>query len=77
MGVWIRTQENCRLFELNMVFTNFNKVKGYDSARPDAIYTLGTYESKERALEVLGEIYCKIGTMIPDLQALPYQMPEK
>ena len=53
MDLWIRTQKRLDIFKVNNV-----QVDGYDiyTYINDGNYTLGEYNSRERALEVLNEI---------------------
>lgn len=63
--MWIRTQDKLGLFELNGVRIREhgfeNGTKEYLVLTNDNLYNhLGTYKSKERAVEVLDEIQEKI-----------------
>lgn len=63
--MWIRTQDKLGLFELNGVRIREhgfeNGTKEYLVLNNDNLYNhLGTYKSKERAIEVLDEIDSKI-----------------
>ena len=63
--MWIRTQDKLGLFELNGVRIREhgfeNGTKEYLVLNNDNLYNhLGTYKSKERALEVLDEIQERI-----------------
>ena len=63
--MWIRTQNKLGLFELNGVRIREhgfeNGTKEYLVLNNDNLYNhLGTYKSKERAIEVLDEIQEKI-----------------
>ncbi len=49
MDLWIRSQDKSTLLKINYLYVNEN-----DIHREDEL--LGTYKSKERALEVLDEI---------------------
>ena len=52
--MWIRSQNKKTLVDAGSLFANNLKVFAYDKA--SVAYTLGEYETEERALEVLDEI---------------------
>ena len=52
--MWIRSQDKKTLVDAGSLFANNLKVFAYDKA--SVAYTLGEYETQERALEVLDEI---------------------
>ncbi|MGE6630640.1 hypothetical protein [Bacillus sp. NPDC077027] len=60
--LWLFTQNNQSLVNVKEVTANGKKIEGViSSASLDQwSKTLGKYESKERALEVLNEIFMKI-----------------
>ncbi|CAM3172468.1 hypothetical protein FITA111629_07645 [Filibacter tadaridae] len=60
--LWISTQDNQSLINVKEVTVNGKKIKGFvsSSTLDEWSKDLGKYESKERALEVLNEIFMKI-----------------
>ena len=83
--MWIRTQDKLGLFELNGVRIREhgfeNGTKEYLVLNNDNLYNhLGTYKSKERALEVLDEIQ-KLLIAMPRTEIpfnyIVYQMPKE
>lgn len=59
MNLWIRSQDREKIVNCNDIVVNGSSIIGYfdkDTEYED----LGTYKSKERALEVLDEIQKKI-----------------
>ena len=57
MELWIRSQDKEDLIEVHSVEVEIkDKIKIITLINANTIVELGTYESKERALEVLGEI---------------------
>ena len=87
MNLWVRTQDKRILQKVNNIFLDANyenkRIVTYDGDNTK----LGTYETKERALEVLDEIQNKInlinlghdfGSPMIDLKnpTYIYQMPE-
>lgn len=84
MELWIRSQDKKRLLRCNFIET-CDPVEVLESDYDIVGYfddnigyeTLGTYETKERALEVLDEIQKYILLPNPDESAYVYQMPKK
>ncbi len=60
--LWISTQDKQRLINVKEVSVNGKKIKGFVSGSnlDEWSKDLGKYESNERALEVLNEIFMKI-----------------
>lgn len=59
MDLWIRSQDKMKLIKINNVYITFgNNTKEYAIVydEQNGIEVLGTYKTKERALEVLDEI---------------------
>lgn len=91
MDLWIRSQDKEELIKINSrLFIRHIENVGYsimnDLCVDDGFITLGTYKTKERALEVLDEIQNKInlinlghdfGSPMVDLKnpTYIYQMP--
>lgn len=61
MDLWIRTQKRLDIFKVNNV-----KIMGCDiyTYTADGNYTLGEYDSEDRALEVIDEIQELLTTRI-------------
>ena len=57
--LWISTQDNLSLINVKEVTVNGKKIKGRSTLDEWSI-DLGKYDSNERALEVLSEIFKKI-----------------
>lgn len=95
MELWIRSQDKTRLVKITQVkfvdkesdlddFKNVIRGYGVDGFN----FRLGTYETKERAIEVLDEIQNKLNIrhcndagiqfiLINEMTPIIYQMPEK
>lgn len=88
MNLWVRSQDKeCLINISNIQYVYKNNMHGLGTYY-DNLKILGTYKTKERALEVLDEIQDKInlidlghdfGSPMIDLKnpAYIYQMPEK
>lgn len=63
MELWIRSQNKETLIKANDITIEQNMIIGYFDKDTEYEY-LGTYKSKERALEVLDEIQSKIKTLL-------------
>ena len=55
MDLWVRSQDRKRLLKVDLL-----SIKDFFNIVSDDFYVLGTYETEERALEVLDEIQGKI-----------------
>jgi hypothetical protein len=88
MELWIRSQNKECLIKLDDYINYFYDDEENEHGIGSHMFTLGVYESKERALEVLDEIQNKInlinlghdfGSPMVDLKnpTYIYQMPEK
>lgn len=91
--MWIRSQEGMSLRQYDGIFINYhNKTevcgdsKSLEVDSDESYFTLGRYETKERALEVLDEIQNKIAEvelnkLMPDrwisADDFIYEMPEE
>ena len=60
MELWIRSQNKEGLMQIDNIVCVENRIVFIALNRPGRI-TLGTYKSRERALEVLDEIQCLLG----------------
>lgn len=85
MELWIRSQDKEVLLKVNELEIEANMIIAFDNNKYQC---LGTYETKERTLEILDEIQNKInlinlghdfGSPMIDLKnpTYIYQMPEK
>lgn len=82
MSIWVRSQDK----EFLMKVDNINLGIDVDTNEPTRIFTfvdgtvtsftLGTYNSKERALEVLDEIHDEVSNYVGTMAQQVYQMPE-
>ena len=86
MELWIRSQDKMNLVKINQVSLNYQDNKQIIANYiPDffensgAYYELlGTYETKERAIEVLDEIQDLLqNAYIGNANRIVYKMPEK
>ncbi len=74
MDLWIRSQDKMNLVKVNQINVNYqnncqiiaNYIPDFIGTQGEYYETLGTYNSKERALDVLNEIQniLKIGLQI-------------
>ena len=75
MNLWVRSQDKeCLIPIKNPICVYDNKIVYKESA--SYIITIGTYKTKEKALEVLDEIQNYILLPNNDNSAYVYQMPE-
>lgn len=82
MDLWIRSQNKKELIKSNRIYQYAGAI--YGEAKEDI--ALGTYKSRERALEVLDEIQKKLmdfkvefndsGVTYKDVSVLVYEMPK-
>ena len=73
--MWIRTQDKETLLNVNCIDVyNLNKNEWIIEACGN---DLGTYNSKERALEVLDEIHDEISNYVGTMAQIVYEMPEE
>ena len=78
MELWVRSQDKRILQKVDNIFLNANydnkRICSYDN---DNEIELGTYETKERALEALDEIQQYISLPNIENSAYIYQMPKE
>lgn len=75
--VWIFTQDKQRLINVNEVTVRGKKIISvFRSSTLDETIDLGKYESNERALEILNEIFLEIKEC-SDAVSIKFAMPEK
>lgn len=59
MELWIRSQDKTQLAQITGLLLNDNEIRGFTNYHQN-YYELGTYKTKERALQILDEINNKI-----------------
>ena len=74
MDLWIRTQKRLDIFKVNNV-----QILGCDiyTYTADGNYTLGEYDSRDRALEVLDEIEATLKIFSKSREIFVYEMPKE
>lgn len=76
MNLWVRSQDKIILQKVDNIFLDANyenkRISTYDGDNIE----LGTYKTKERAIEVLNEIQNYILLPNTDNSAYVYDMPE-
>lgn len=87
MDLWIRSQDKINLVKVRQISVNYQDNKQIIANYMPELYEnsgeyyeiLGTYKTKERALEVLDEIQklLKTAELNDDINVIVYQMPEK
>lgn len=86
MDLWIRSQDKMDLVKVRDVGINYNYKNQIIANYAPELYKnggeyyvlLGTYDSKERALEVLDKIQDLLQNVyIPNSNRIVYQMPEE
>ena len=79
MDLWIRSQDKRILQKIDNIYTDANYYnKRICTECNDEIVELGTYNSKERALEVLDEIKELLqNAYVGNLQRIVYEMPKE
>lgn len=56
MNLWIRSQNREQLSKPNKLYVKILNEERYEILSCEGFYVLGTYKTKERALEILDEI---------------------
>ena len=85
MNLWVRSQDKTNLVKIRQISLNYQNNKQIIANYIPELYEnsgeyyeiLGTYKTKERAIEVLDEIQNYILLPNTDNSAYVYQMPEK
>lgn len=81
MNLWIRSQDKLKLVKVNYVYVIENKINSFSiyGETIDSGPIIGTYKTKERALEVLDEIQklLKTAELNDDINVIVYKMPKK
>lgn len=85
MNLWIRSQDKMNLVKIRQISLNYQNNKQIIANYIPELYEnsgeyyelLGTYKTKERAIEVLDEIQNYILLPNTDNSAYVYQMPAK
>lgn len=77
MDLWIRSQDKTELIKVVTILEHLNQIYAYDSTSSDG-RVVGTYETKERALEVLDEIqnHTILNQCVPPEHRF-YEMPKE
>ena len=79
MGLWVRTQARFELAKINSVYAGYQE-KGKDyvimGEKHNGGARLGSYATKERALEVLDEIQ-NVLVDYKNMSRVVYEMPKK
>ena len=78
MELWVRSQDKRILQKVDNIFLNANyenkRISTYDGDNVE----LGTYKTRERAIEVLNEIQDLLqNAYVGSANRIVYQMPEK
>lgn len=85
MNLWIRSQDKMNLVKIRQISLNYSDKKQIIANYIPELYEnsggyyelLGTYKTKERALEVLDEIQHLLQTVyVGSANRIVYQMPE-
>jgi len=77
MNLWIRSQDKEVLTRVVDIWKDADKNEIWSKSSFAIKNCLGTYKTKERAIEVLDEIQKYMLLPNPDGSAYVYQMPEK
>lgn len=76
MKLWIRSQDKKTLMKVTRLYVFSNTIFSVDTRESELI--LGTYKTKERALEVLDEISDIMTNLADsDLKLIQYEMPKE
>ena len=88
MELWIRSQDRCQLAKITSLLLLDKEIRGFNNTK--YFYELGTYKTKERALEVLDKIQNRLmpysdtilnaeGITISykDVSTIIYEMPKE
>ena len=84
MELWVRSQDKMNLVKVNQININYqnnnqiiaNYIPDFVGTQGEYYEYLGTYKSKERAIEILDEIQNYILLPNTDNSAYVYNMPE-
>ena len=75
MELWIRSADKEILLKVNVLEIEENMIIAFDNSKYQC---LGTYKTKERALEVLDEIQDLMRSLCDsDLKIIQYEMPKE
>jgi hypothetical protein len=75
MELWVRSQDKEILLKVNELEIEANMIIAFDNSKYQC---LGTYKTKERALEVLDEIQDLMRSLSDsDLKIIQYEMPQE
>lgn len=67
--MWIRTQDEKQLLNCNRIFVEGTSIKGEIVELTNNIFTLGSYSTEERALNILNDIQSNL------FKEYAYEMP--
>lgn len=67
--MWIRTQDEKQLLNCNRIFVEGSLIKGEILELTNNIFTLGSYSTEERALNILNDIQSNL------FKEYAYEMP--
>lgn len=80
MGIWVRSQAKKALCKVQRIYVYEKdgkwKVVNIINGESDDFDTLGTYETEEKALEVLNEIQSHIEIVLRNHEAYVFEMPK-
>lgn len=86
MNLWVRSQDKMNLVKIRQISLNYrnnkqiiaNYMPDYFENSGEYYELLGTYKTKERALEVLDEIQDLLqNAYVESVNRIVYQMPDK
>jgi len=76
MGLWIRSQDRTTLIRSYEIYISEYGKDSYVIKAKRTSHILGSYNTFERALEVLDEIQCEIANYVGTMAQVVYQMPK-
>lgn len=82
MELWVRSQDKMKLVKVNQLEYDFTEIRDEERHKiitflNNGCFILGTYKTKERALEVLDEIQIEIDNYIGTMAQSVYEMPKE
>ena len=77
MNLWIRSQNREQLSKPNKLYVKILNEERYEILSGEGFYVLGTYKTKERALEVLDAIQSLLDRLKCNMASFVYQMPKE
>lgn len=76
MNLWLRSQDKKTLLKASRIDVIETDIMCYFGYEYEEVY-IATYNSKERALEVLDEIQTEISNYVGTVAQIVYQMPKE